>query len=227
MPPITIIGIGFKPLDKRATETLERSAMILASKRLYDVFRGYGEFEKVAEKVRVIDNIDDTFAVIRNNYRTRSVTLLASGDPMFFGIGKRIVEAFGKDSVELFPDLSSVQAAFARIKEPWDNAFLMSLHRGPYPEKRRKLDYDTTDIPSLLQNHAAVAVLTDAEKTPIEIAEVLSSSPLTRAAGLLMYVCEKLGYREERITEGSPEAIARMAFSVPNVVIIKHIDNRR
>jgi precorrin-6Y C5,15-methyltransferase (decarboxylating) len=199
--------------------------MILASSRLYDVFRGYSEFERAAKKIRVIDSIDDTLAVIRNNYRTCSVALLASGDPMFFGIGRRVIEEFGKDSVELFPDLSSIQAAFARVKEPWDNAFLMSLHRGPYPEKRRSLAYDTTDIPALLQNHPVVAVLTDTEKNPVVIAEVLSLSPLTRAAELLMYVCERLGSAEERVTEGTPVQIAHMAFSEPNVVIIKHIGN--
>jgi precorrin-6B C5,15-methyltransferase / cobalt-precorrin-6B C5,C15-methyltransferase len=218
---IIIIGIGFKPLPKRATEAIERSDMILVSKRLSDVFRNYPEFEKAADRVMIIDNIDDTLVTIRNNYRNRSITLLASGDPMFFGIGRRVIEEFGKDSVEIFPDLSSVQAAFARIKEPWDNALLMSVHRGPYPGKRRKPEYEITDIPSLLQNHPTIAVLTDAEKNPVLIAEILKSSPLVRTAGLLIYVCERLGYSDEKISEGTPEEIAAMVFSEPNVVIIK------
>ena len=63
------------------------------------------------------------------------VVLLASGDPHIFGIGRRAVREFGKDAVEILPDLSSIQIAFSRIKESWDDAFLMSLHGGPDPEK--------------------------------------------------------------------------------------------
>ncbi|HAM49592.1 MAG TPA: hypothetical protein DCP92_02440 [Nitrospiraceae bacterium] len=107
------------------------------------------------------------------------------------------------------------------MKEPWDKAFLVSVHRGPYPEKRRKPEFEITDIPSLLQNHPTIAVLTDAEKNPVVIAEILSSSPLTRNARLVIYVCEQLGYSGEKISEGTPEEIAGMVFSEPNVVIIK------
>ena len=38
----------------------------------------------------------------------------------------------------------------------------------------------------------------------------------------LVSVCERLGYDDERITEGSPDEIAAMSFDDPNVVIIRH-----
>jgi precorrin-6Y C5,15-methyltransferase (decarboxylating) len=37
-----------------------------------------------------------------------------------------------------------------------------------------------------------------------------------------LYVCERLGYDDERITEGGPEEIAAMSFNDPNVVIVRN-----
>ena len=239
-----VIGIGYKPLDEKAVSIIMNSEVILASKRLFEVFKRYEEFEAVKDKIRVINNVDETIAYIRSYVHSHSpihpfthlpsIVLLASGDPMFFGIGRRVVKEFGKDMVELIPDLSSVQMAFSMIKEPWDDAFLMSLHGGPDPEKRRRLPYEITDIHGLLQEHNKIAILTDKENSPAEIADVIArsvsdeaipaheiASPSTRNDYIKVYVCERLGYPDERITEGTPEEIAGMTFEEPNVVIIK------
>ncbi|MEW6738449.1 MAG: precorrin-6y C5,15-methyltransferase (decarboxylating) subunit CbiE [Nitrospirota bacterium] len=221
-----VIGIGYKPLDKKAREIISRAGVILASNRLFEVFKGYDEFEAVKDKVKVINNVNETIEFIHSLLQHSStpsfpVVLLASGDPMFFGIGRRAVKEFGRDMVEILPDLSSVQIAFSRIKEPWDDAFLMSLHGGPDPEKRRRLPYTINDIPSLLQRHNKVAILTDRENNPSEIAKILNLSPIAHSLLPVMYVCERLGYQDEKITEGTPEEIAGMTFSEPNVVIIQ------
>lgn len=228
-----VIGIGYKPLDKRAREIIFNSSVILASNRLFDVFKGYEEYEPVKDRVKVINNVDETIAFIRAYVQDTppnpplskegygGVVLLASGDPTFFGIGRRAVREFSKDMVEIIPDLSCIQIAFSRIKESWDDAFLMSLHGGPHPEKRRRLPHEINDIPSLLQRHNKIAILTDKENNPSEIAKVLSLSPIAHSLLPVMYVCEKLGYPDEKITEGTPEEIAAMSFAEPNVIIIQ------
>jgi len=236
-----VIGIGYKPLDKKAREIISRAGVILASKRLSEVFKGYDEFEMVKDKVKVINNVDETInfikAIVEDTPPTPPLTkggnggvvpltkggivLLASGDPMFFGIGRRAVREFGKDIVEILPDLSSIQMAFSRIKEPWDNAFLMSLHGGPDPEKRRRLPYEIKDIPLLLQRHNKIAILTDKENNPSVIAKGIALS--LQPSAIKIYVCERLGYADEKITEGTPEEIAAMSFSEPNIVIIQQL----
>ncbi|MDO8746351.1 MAG: precorrin-6y C5,15-methyltransferase (decarboxylating) subunit CbiE, partial [Thermodesulfovibrionales bacterium] len=223
MNKIYIIGIGYKPLDKRAREIIYNSEIILASKRLSEVFKGYEEYEAVKDKVKVINNVDVTIKFIHSSLVTRPssfITLLASGDPTFFGIGRRAVREFGKDAVEIIPDLSSIQIAFSRIKESWDDAFLMSLHGGPDPEKRRRLPYELDDIPYLLQRHNKILILTDKENNPVDIARVIISTLNSQLSTLTMYVCEKLGYPDEKIIEGTPEEIAGIVFEMPNLVIL-------
>ncbi|MEW6408673.1 MAG: precorrin-6y C5,15-methyltransferase (decarboxylating) subunit CbiE [Nitrospirota bacterium] len=227
MTKIHVIGIGYRPLDKKAREIIYKSGVILASNRLFEVFKGYEEFETVKDKIRVIDNVDKTISFLNSKLKTqnsklKTIVLLASGDPMFFGIGRRIIGEFDKDTLEMLPDLSSIQIAFSRIQVPWDDAFFMSLHGGPDPAKRRRLEYEIEDIPMLLEKHNKIAILTDKVNNPSVIAkEVLKPSAFSlQPSALKMYVCERLGYLDEKIIEGIPEDIAQMEFSEPNVVVI-------
>lgn len=227
---IYVIGIGYRPFDKKSKEIILNADIILASGRLFDIFKRYEEFVTMKDRVEVINNVDATMNFIRSEipglkmqgFKPKTAVILASGDPMFYGIGRRTLEEFGEDMVEIFPDLSCIQVAFAKIKEPWDDAFLMSLHHGPDAQKRMEPKYGIKDIPSLLKEQRKIAVLTDKENNPARIADgILRSSAISRQlSGIRMYVCEKLGYPEEKITAGTAEDIAGMEFSEPNVVII-------
>jgi precorrin-6Y C5,15-methyltransferase (decarboxylating) len=62
-----------------------------------------------------------------------------------------------------------------------------------------------------------LAILTDRENNPAEIAKVLIHSHILSP---IIFVCEKLGDPDERIIKGAPDDIAAMSFLTPNVVII-------
>jgi precorrin-6Y C5,15-methyltransferase (decarboxylating) len=237
-----VIGIGFRPLDQEARRILLMADHIMVNERLKEVFRRYDEYRHVKDRVRIINNVDETMEFIRaevqksgseaedKNSRASAlpsfhpIVLIAEGDPMFFGIGRRVVQEFGRENVEIFPDLSSIQVAFSRIKEPWGDAFLISLHGGPDPHKRRKLEYEPEDIPMLLKRHHKLGILTDRVNTPSKIASLIQSSIVNGQSSIRMFVCERLGYPDERITEGSPEEIKDRSFTTPNVVVILRRD---
>ena len=221
-----LIGIGYRPLGKRAQEIVRNADVLLASSRLLDVFKRYEEYDTVKERITVINKVPDTIAFLRNELQTpnaklRTIVLLASGDPLFFGIGRRMVEEFGRERIEIIPDLSSMQEAFARINLPWDDAFCISVHGGPDIAKRRALPYEVKDIPWLLEKHGKLAVLTDRTNNPSAIARVLNSELRTKNSELVMHVCEHLGYSDERVWTGSVSEAAGMTFVDPNVVIMQ------
>jgi precorrin-6Y C5,15-methyltransferase (decarboxylating) len=125
--------------------------------------------------------------------------------------------------VEIIPELSSIQLAFAHIKEPWDDALLISLHGGPDPNRRRKLEYRLQDLPSLIAVRNKIAILTDRVNNPSVIAQTLLDAQKQSEnfdSSLKLYVCEKLGYPDEKIVEGTASVIASQSFADPNVVII-------
>ncbi|MBI5407901.1 MAG: precorrin-6y C5,15-methyltransferase (decarboxylating) subunit CbiE [Nitrospirae bacterium] len=222
MNKICLIGIGFRPLDNAAGKALLDSDVVLANGRLLDVFRNYEEYESVKGKILVHGTVYEMLDYIGDNSMTKKISLLAAGDPMFFGIGRLVIERFGKDAVVVYPDLSSIQAAFSKIKETWSGAFLMSVHGGPDPAKRRKLEYEIGDLTRLLESHDKIAVLTDKVNNPAEIAKaILKPSAFSlQPSALKMYVCERLGYPDEKIIEGAPEEMAGRTFEHPNVVVI-------
>ncbi|HAM50360.1 MAG TPA: hypothetical protein DCP92_06560 [Nitrospiraceae bacterium] len=222
MSKVCVIGIGFKPLGERAGEIIRGSDIILAPRRLLDIFREYEEYAVVKDRVRLFDTVTEIINFMRKNHKTHAITLLASGDPLFAGIGRKVIKEFGKDAVEICPELSSVQVAFSRIKESWDDALLISLHGSSDPETRRRLKYGIADIPRLLARHHKIAVLTDRENNPSVIANTLQSVVINRTTPRV-HVFEKLGYKDERITEGTPEEIAMREFSEPNVVILQNV----
>lgn len=209
-----------------------QAEVILSNNRLLEAFKEYAEYETVKDRIISLKDIHETKQYIRDNYQNNKIALLAVGDPMFFGIGRVIREVIGKDAMDVFPDLSSVQVAFSRIIEPSSNAFFMSLHGGPDPNNRRKLEYEITELPELLKQHKKIAILTDRVNTPTEIAKTIGSSSVTclpvgkaRHLSLKIFVCEKLGYDDEKITEGTPDDIASASYTHPNVVIIIVGDN--
>lgn len=240
MPPankLCLVGIGYRPLAARAHAVVMDAVVLLASSRLLDVFRRYDEFGTVKDRIKVIDKVPDTISFIREWFSrpsARPLVLLASGDPLFFGIGRRMIEEFGREGVEILPDLSSIQMAFARINLPWDDAFFISLHGGPDIAKRRKLPYEIKDIPWLLERYGKLGILTDKDNNPSVIAAVIARSeaskqyqapgialPSTRNDGAAMIVCERLGYPDEKISSGTLDEMEGRTFTDPNVVILQ------
>ena len=217
MNKVYVVGVGFKPLEEKASELVLNSDVVLANDSLVTRFAKYPEYASVKDRILVHGSAHESVEYIKENYLRQRLILLAGGDPMFFGVGPLIVEKIGEGAVEILPDLSSVQVAFSRIKQSSSNALMISLHGGPVPDKRRRLEHDIEELPSLLEKHTRVAILTDKVNSPEKIAEVLSGTP----QDIRMYVCERLGSEDERVIEGVPDEMSLMSFNYPNVVIVK------
>ena len=68
----------------------------------------------------------------------KRVVVLASGDPLFYGVARYLCDKLGKDRFEVVPHVSSMQLAFARVKESWEEAFLTNLANRPLGPGDRK-----------------------------------------------------------------------------------------
>ncbi|MBM5824814.1 MAG: precorrin-6y C5,15-methyltransferase (decarboxylating) subunit CbiE [Cyanobacteria bacterium M_surface_10_m2_119] len=123
----------------------------------------------------------------------RRVVVLASGDPLWFGIGRLLLQRFGPGPLHFHPAPSSLQLAFARIGRPWQDASWVSLH-GREPEPLAA---------ALQQRPAALAVLTDPGLgSAAAVRRILAASGLEAAYAL--WLCERLGHPEERVLRLAP-----------------------
>ena len=122
------------------------------------------------------------------------MVVLASGDPLWFGIGRLLLQRFGAERLRFQPAPTSLQLAFARIGRPWQDASWISLH-----------GRDSEPLAAALQRRPpALAVLTDPGRGGAEaVLILLRASGLQRAYGV--WLCEKLGHPDERVRRLDPE----------------------
>jgi precorrin-6Y C5,15-methyltransferase (decarboxylating) len=125
---------------------------------------------------------------LKSKAADQAVVVLASGDPLWFGLGRILCDRIGIGRLRFHPAPTSLQLAFARIGRPWQDAAWVSLH-GRNPEI----------LASALQKRpAALAVLTDPNQGGAgTVQQMLRSSGLETSTDL--WLCENLGHADERV----------------------------
>jgi precorrin-6Y C5,15-methyltransferase (decarboxylating) len=164
MTPIHIVGIGLDGaagLTDTVRQLVERATLLVGSDRHLGYFQNHpasrlvlGDFTQAIREIRTQLARGDTNICI---------VVLVSGDPLFFGLGRLLLEELPREQITFHPHLSAVQLAFGRIKVPWQDAHIISAHG-------RSLEQLTE---ALQQGVEKIAVLTDGTNTPSAIARLL------------------------------------------------------
>ena len=134
------------------------------------------------------------------------IVVLASGDPLFYGTARYVCSKLGKDRFEVVPHVSSMQLAFARVKESWEDAFLANLS-GQSIER----------VIDRVRSSETAGLFTSDQWPAPAVARALLDEGIDYFQA---YVCENLGSPDERVTQGSLADIARDSFASPNVMIL-------
>jgi precorrin-6B C5,15-methyltransferase / cobalt-precorrin-6B C5,C15-methyltransferase len=137
---------------------------------------------------------------------SRKIVVLASGDPLFYGTARYVCSKFGKDRFEVVPHVSSMQLAFARVKESWEEAFLANVS-GQSIER----------IVDRIRSSETAGLFTSDQWPAPAVARALLDEGIDYFHA---YVCENLGSPDERVTQGSLAEIAKDSFASPNVMIL-------
>jgi precorrin-6Y C5,15-methyltransferase (decarboxylating) len=206
---VLIVGIGddgVASLPVASMQKMQEAEILFGGERHLSFFPRHP-----AEKVPIKSNLKEIAEAIREQLGKKRMAVIASGDPNFYGIAKYLIGKLGKESVEILPNVSSMQLAFARIRESWDDAVFASCHARPID-----------GIVDLVRRNAKVGLFTDDENTPAQIARVLKGHGIPNCAAI---VCENLGGRDERVTETDRDRLTEMTFSPLNVLILKRDSN--
>ncbi|MCL4873042.1 precorrin-6y C5,15-methyltransferase (decarboxylating) subunit CbiE [bacterium] len=205
---IYVIGIGIQGRDSLLPEALgiiEKAGLLVGGKRHLSEFPGSG-----AIKVQLggLEEAAREMEKYLGRKDRRPVAVLATGDPLIFGIGSFIIRRFGKRRVRVIPNVSAIQEAFSRIKEDMNGVKLLSVHG-------READYALLSKEAM--SNEKLALFTDMVNTPARICRELIGRGLE---GFRAFVCESLG-ANERMTEGTLESISkRRSFAPLNVLVL-------
>ena len=206
---IVLVGIGddgCSSLTSRAMSAVTRAQVLVGGERhleFFPQFRG--------ERIVLKNGIGAVLERVAQLAEEQNVCILASGDPLFFGIGSLVIKKVGAEHVEVIPQPSSIQLAFARVGLKWDDAAFLSLHGRPR-------DGFTTRLKRL----SKVAVFTDDESSPSRLATHLVEHGDTAWKA---WVCESLGGPDERVRTFSVVELAAAEDIGPlNVLLLVRSD---
>ena len=205
MKPVSVIGMGMSGDDLTSRHlTLIRNADILVGGK-----RHLGFFQDVgAVKKEITKDLKEIVTYIKRRMKDKAIVVLASGDPLFYGIGSLMIKRLGEDNVIVYPNVSTISTAFARIKEPWQDTTVISLHG--------KSGFRS--LFSAFEKNVTVAVLTDPRNHPGELARLLLNRGIT---DLQMCILEQLGSPSEKVRWFDLKEAENMTFKEPNIVIFK------
>jgi precorrin-6Y C5,15-methyltransferase (decarboxylating) len=206
---IYVVGIGLdgaEGLTRSTRQIIKRASLLVGSDRHLSYFP-----EHLGERLVLGDF---AAAIERIRHTSDAVVVLTSGDPLFFGFGRLLLEALPAERLQFHPHLSSVQLAFSRIKLSWQDARVISAHG-------RSLD---ELLQALQQGVEKIAVLTDPTRSPSAIAALLLSLDLP--SRYQIWVCENLGGTNEHITKTKdPNTLIDQSFASLNVVVLQRLPN--
>ena len=203
--PVAILGLGADGPEglSAVAKGLLASATFLAG--------GHRHLKLVgptpAETFAVGTNLDELADRLRARGPSERCVVLASGDPLFFGIGRFLGEALGREQIRVEPAISSMQWAFARAGISWHDARIASVHGRPLAE---------TLIPLL--GLPKLGLFTQGGEGPSQVAAFLADRGLDDYRAT---VGEDLGTGLERVTACPVRDLIGRIFSALNVLILE------
>lgn len=182
-----IIGLGVSQqarLDESATRALQTASVVIGSERQLEVVSTLLTAE---QQQRPLPSLQE-LKVVLDTFSQRglsSIAILASGDPLFYGIGRWFGRHFDAEQLCFYPAVSSVQAACHRLGLSLQDVTVLSLHGRPVEKIR-----------SRLKRNQHLVILTDKYSTPQVLARECMEAGFPESE---LTVCESLGYAQEQV----------------------------
>jgi precorrin-6Y C5,15-methyltransferase (decarboxylating) len=201
--PIHVIGIGDDGLEavpNNVRQIIGNAEVLLGTERTLTLVP-----KSSAERHTISSDLNQLVATLQKAAGKR-VVLLLYGDPMFYGLARYVSERLGKDRFVVVPHVSSMQLAFARVMETWEEAYLSDLAKHPLDSVLEKI-----------RTAQKVGLFTTDQCGPADVAKALLARHIDYFTA---YVCENLGARDERVTRGALAEIATHKFDPLNVLIL-------
>ncbi len=144
------------------------------------------------------------------------IVVFTSGDPNFFGLAKCLLDVFPAEHVTIWPSITVIQQAFARLKISWRGAEIVSLHG-----RDNMVDFWAALYrASHYSGSGYLAIYTDEHNTPAAIAKKL----LGRGQyNWNIHVFEDLGTEKEKVSVWTLFEAKLCKFSPLNLVILESL----
>ena len=141
--------------------------------------------------------------------RKTDVILISRGDPLWFGIGRMLLENFSNNELSFYPSNTCIQLAFSKLKIPWQDTINVSIH-----------GRDSTKLVKALKSKpSTLAVITDSNDKSLEIIQK-NLLELNLSELYDFWLCEEIGFDTENIRKLNLKEPLPSDISSLNIVIL-------
>lgn len=180
---LSVLGVGAEGLtglSEVARFLLDQAEVIVGGQRHLGMLPNSDLRPKLAWDHPITITLDQIAA-----RRGELVCVLASGDPLFYGIGGPLLERFALDEMTIIPAVSALALACSRLGWAWADVEVVSLCGRPLEL-----------LHTLLYPGAKIMALSATGETPRQVAQALTTRGYGDSA---LYILENLGHSQEKI----------------------------
>lgn len=201
------VGPGSKELiTPLAMKHIEGSDVLIGGKRNLEIFQ-----EMNKEKLEIGGNLEPIYDYIKDNVKSKKISVLVSGDTGIYSILEYLKKKFSaSDEVELevVPGISSLQYLCSKIKLNWNDIIITSIH-----------GREQEDLIDIIQRNTKVAIFTGGKSRPERVCKMLLDNGLE---DVKVYIGENLSYKDEKIVSSKPKELVEMSFDSLSIMIVEN-----
>jgi len=158
---IHVVGINsykFEDLPLKLQNLFQETVSIAVPNSYFEEIKSWSENGLKKKKLFFSSNSNKELVNWLRSQIT-DVILISRGDPLWFGIGRILLENFSKDELSFYPSNTCIQLAFSKLKIPWQDTVNVSIHGR---DSNRLVE-------ALKTSPSSLAIITDSNNKSLEL----------------------------------------------------------
>ncbi len=208
---IHVVGINsylFKDLPIKLQDLFIKTGNIAVPNSYFEEIKSWSESGLEKKKSFFSSNSNNELVNWLRSQKN-DVILISRGDPLWFGIGRILLENFSKDELSFYPSNTCIQLAFSKLKIPWQNTVNVSIH-----------GRDSTKLVEALKARPSnLTIITDSNNKSLEIIK-RHLSELNLIDFYDFWLCEEIGFDNENIRKLNLKESLPSNISSLNIVVL-------
>ena len=208
---IHVVGINsytFRDLPSKLQDLFLKTENIAVPNSYFEEIKAWSEIDLEKKKSFFPSKSNKELVNWLRTQKT-DVILISRGDPLWFGIGRILLENFSKNELSFYPSNTCIQLAFSKLKIPWQNTSNVSIH-----------GRDSTKLVEALKvRPSSLSIITDSNNRSLELIKE-NLSELNLIDFYDFWLCEEIGFDKENIRKLNLKESLPSDISSLNIVVL-------
>jgi len=208
---IHVLGINsykFKDLPSKLQDLFIKTENIAVPNSYFEEIKSWSESGLGKKKLFFSSNSNKELVIWLKSQKS-DVILISRGDPLWFGIGRILLENFSRDELSFYPSNTCIQIAFSKLKIPWQDTVNVSIHGRD----------STRLVEALKPRPSSLAIITDSHNKSLEVIKK-NLSELNLIDFYDFWLCEEIGFENENIRKLNLKESLPYEISSLNIVVL-------